>query len=65
MALRDLKALEILLDHGADPTLPTRIDDLSTPLQDAQAIGFAEAVDLLAAVSAEGNRRFRVPAGSD
>ena len=47
VALRDLKALEILLNHGADPTLRTRIDDLSTPLEDARTLGFLEAASLL------------------
>ncbi len=53
VAQRDLKALKTLLAHGADPTLRTRIDDLSTPLADAQSIGFAEAVPVLAAAVAE------------
>ena len=44
---RDLPALEILLDAGADPTLATRIDDCTTPLVDAEAMGFVEAVVLL------------------
>ncbi|MBX9698560.1 MAG: ankyrin repeat domain-containing protein [Acetobacteraceae bacterium] len=44
---RDLDALRILLAHGADRGLRTRIDDLSTPLEEAEAIGFAEAVALL------------------
>lgn len=39
---RDAEAIKILLAHGADPTLRTRIDDLSTPLEDAKAMGFAE-----------------------
>lgn len=47
VALRDLRAIEILLAHGADPLLRTRIDDCSTPLEDATSIGFPEAVDLL------------------
>ena len=47
VALRDLKALKLLLDRGADPTLRTRIDDLSTPLEDARTLGFVEAVSLL------------------
>lgn len=46
---RDLPAVEILLDHGADPTTPTRIDDCTTPLEDAEATGFTEAAALMAA----------------
>jgi ankyrin repeat protein len=43
VARRDLPALLVLLDHGADPQARTRIDDLSTPLEDALAAGFVEA----------------------
>jgi ankyrin repeat protein len=41
---RDLPAVELLLAHGADPAARTRIDDRTTPLEDAEALGFAEAV---------------------
>ncbi len=41
--------LAILLAHGADPMLRTRIDDLSTPIEDAEATGFAEAAALMRA----------------
>lgn len=44
---RDLPAVEILLDHGADPAAVTRIDDCTSPLEDAQAIGFREAAALM------------------
>ena len=44
VARRDLAAVRLLLAHGADPHLRTRIDDCSTPLEDALAAGFAEAV---------------------
>jgi ankyrin repeat protein len=54
---RDLGALKILLDHGADPTLKTRIDDHTTALEDAEAIGFAEATDLLRAAEARSDER--------
>ena len=57
VALRDLKALKILLEYGADPTLRTRVDDLSTPLEDALSIGLAEAVPLLTAAVVAGDRR--------
>lgn len=43
VARRDLAAVEVLLAHGADPHARTRIDDCSTPLEDALAGGFAEA----------------------
>lgn len=48
---RDLPAVEILLDHGADPTVPTRIDDCTTPMEDAIATGFTEAAALMASGS--------------
>ncbi len=44
---RDLGALGILLNHGADLALKTRIDDTTTALEDAEAIGFTEAVAIL------------------
>jgi len=44
---RDIEAIELLLAYGADPTLPTRIDDCTTPLQDAEALGFTEAAKLM------------------
>jgi ankyrin repeat protein len=44
---RDLAAVRLLLAHGADPAARTRIDDCSTPLEDALAAGFDEAAALL------------------
>lgn len=46
-SLGDLEAMRLLLDAGADPTLRTRIDECSTPLEDAEAAGFAEGASLL------------------
>ncbi len=45
--LRDLEAIRLLLRHGADPALRTRIDDHTTPLEDARERDFSEAVELL------------------
>ena len=45
--LRDWKAIEILLAHGADAHARTGIDEHTSPLEDAEAIGFREAVDLM------------------
>jgi ankyrin repeat protein len=50
VARRDLDAIRLLLAHGADPRARTRIDDLSTPLEDAAAAGFAEAAAAMRAV---------------
>ena len=44
---RDPEAVAILLAHGADPGAWTRIDDLSTPLEDAVRSGFAAGAALL------------------
>lgn len=52
VAQRDLAAVRLLLDHGADPTLATRIDDCRSALQDAEALGFTEAAALMREVSA-------------
>jgi ankyrin repeat protein len=47
VAQRDLKAIDLLVAHGADSAARTRIDHCSTPLEDAEAAGFAEAVAVL------------------
>ena len=44
---RDLAGISLLLDHGADLAARTRIDDYSTPLEDAEQIGFTAAAELL------------------
>ncbi len=44
---RDLPAVELLLEYGADPSVRTRVDDCTTPLEDAVATGFAEAAALM------------------
>lgn len=52
VARRDLEAVRLLLAHGADVAARTRIDDLSTPLEDAEAAGFAEAAAAMRAAIA-------------
>lgn len=54
---RDLKAIEILLVRGADRNLRTRIDEYSTPLEDAARLGFDGAVTLM--------RKFRSQGGGN
>ena len=44
---QDLKAIELLLRHGADPKARTRIDDCATPLEEAEILGLADAVEAL------------------
>jgi ankyrin repeat protein len=47
VARRDIASVRLLLAHGADPLARTRIDDLTTPLDDAEATGFDEAATLM------------------
>ena len=49
VARRNLAAVELLLAHGADPQTRTRIDDCTTPLEDALAAGFTQAAALMQA----------------
>ncbi|HLG12112.1 MAG TPA: hypothetical protein VI876_10155 [Dehalococcoidia bacterium] len=46
-ALGDVAIVELLLARGADPALRTRIDDLETPAEVAEAAGQAEVAALL------------------
>jgi ankyrin repeat protein len=46
-------AVRLLLTHGADPALRTRIDDLETPREIAEALGHVELAAVLAAAEAE------------
>ena len=43
----DLKAIEILLAHGADPKAKTDVDDFTTPLEEAESVGHTRAADRL------------------
>jgi hypothetical protein len=45
---RNLPAVEILLEAGADPRLRTRIDDCETPREMAEQVGLREMAELLA-----------------
>ena len=53
VAERDNEAVKLLLVHGADPDLKTRIDDCASALEDAEATGFAEAVALMRAARSQ------------
>jgi ankyrin repeat protein len=58
VAERNGDAVRILLGRGADPNLRTRIDDLDTPREMAEALGFDEIARMLeAAERAAENRR--------
>jgi len=45
---RNPLAIQILLEHGADPELRTRIDDCETPLEMAEAAGLTDIAAMLA-----------------
>jgi ankyrin repeat protein len=49
---RNLAALRLLLEAGADPRLQTRIDDCETPREIAEKAGLRDIADLLAALEA-------------
>jgi ankyrin repeat protein len=57
VAERNVSAVRLLLEAGADPKLPTRIDDCETPRQMAEAAGLTELVDVIA--------RYEAAAGED
>ena len=46
-ARNDIKALDILVKHGANLTIKTRIDNYATPLEEARSLGRKEAVRFL------------------
>ena len=45
---RNLRAVEVLLEAGADPRLRTRIDECETPREMAEKVGLPEFAELLA-----------------
>lgn len=47
----DARAVELLLAHGADPAARTRIDELTTPLAEAERLNLPEVVKILRKVS--------------
>jgi uncharacterized protein len=47
VAERNLAAIQLLLEHGADPDLRTRIDEYETPLEMAEAAGWTDGAALL------------------
>ena len=59
VAARDMLAIHLLLESGADPELPTRIDDCESPLQIAQTAGLRDIEAMLAARGKPVRRRLR------
>ena len=43
----DLKGMRLLLARGADPAARTRVDERTTPLQEAERLGHREAAEIL------------------
>lgn len=59
VAARDQLSIQILLDAGADPNLPTRIDDFETPLDTARSAGLRDIEDMLVREGKSVRRRLR------
>lgn len=59
VAERNLVAIQLLFDGGADPDLRTRIDECQTPLEMAEALGWTEGAELLARKGKPLRRRLR------
>jgi hypothetical protein len=59
VAERNALAVQILLDHKADPDLRTRIDDCDTPLEMARAAGLEEIAAMLGRKGEPDRRRLR------
>jgi len=59
VAERNLLAIHLLVDAGADPGLRTRIDECQTPLEMAQAAGLTEFAAALAQQRGRSRERLR------
>ena len=59
VAARNHRAVQMLLDTGADPELRTRIDDCDTPIEMATAAGLADIAAVLARKGEPLRRRLR------
>ncbi len=59
VAERHALAVQILLDHGADPELRTRIDDCNTPLDMARSAGLDHIAAMLSGKGQHDRRRLR------
>lgn len=58
-AARDQLSIQILLEAGADPNLPTRIDEFETPLDIARTAGLTDIEDMLERKGKPVRRRIR------
>ncbi|HKY22065.1 MAG TPA: ankyrin repeat domain-containing protein [Vicinamibacterales bacterium] len=59
VGVRNARAVQTLLDAGADPDLRTRIDECETPLEMAQAAGLSDIAAMLARKGTPLRRRLR------
>lgn len=50
-SVQDIRAMELLLAHGADPNARTRIDDCATPLEEMEILGCEQSAAFLRKVS--------------
>ena len=57
VAYRNLEAIPVLIEAGADPRLRTRIDDCSTPREDAESAKLPEYIRVLAEAGAPEGKR--------
>jgi len=53
----DIKALKILVEHGADPTIRTRIDNYATPREEAWHLGHKAAVRFLESIESQHRKK--------
>jgi hypothetical protein len=56
VAYRNLAALDVLVEGGADPHVRTRIDDCATAREEAARAGFNDYAAKLAALEAKTDR---------
>src|SRR5688500_1240095 len=59
VAERNRRAVQVLLDHGADSEISTRIDECETPLDMARAAGLEDIAAILARKGKPDRRRLR------
>lgn len=62
VALRDTDAIALLIQAGADPNLPTRIDECRSALEEAEAGGFEAGAALMRRQPARPRRRRKAEA---
>jgi ankyrin repeat protein len=57
VAYRNLDAIPVLIEAGADPRLRTRIDDCATAREEAERAGYADYARALAEAESSGQRK--------